>query len=364
MGNYNTVKKKAVCMLIEDDYSIIYKSGYIWKKHINGYEQQISKLVVNTRVPRFLQKIRLIQRVLRIQPRGFCYIKDRYLFFGIKRTIYALDFTDYNLKVIKTLNSNMSAPLHIEDVNDIQGFKDEVIFGEYYKNNQKNEVKVHCYNYVDDSWKVLYTYKEGTINHIHGIFRDSYRNRLWILTGDCNKCSNIWFTDNMFSDMDIFLGGKQMYRACQFFPFKDSIMYATDSPDEKNHIFSYDLNANCKSIHQINGSVIYGSRYKNGFVFATVVEPKQQNSLIKNLLSYKLGTGILNRQSEIVYYNGENTHVMLSVKKDLLPMGLFQFGTFSFPAGLDKSKHVYANGISLWKIDNKVIVLSEVEKHE
>lgn len=35
-----------------------------------------------------------------------------------------------------------------------------------------------------DSWDVAFTFIEGEINHIHGLFNDPYTNRLWEATGD------------------------------------------------------------------------------------------------------------------------------------------------------------------------------------
>lgn len=96
-------------------------------------------------------------------------------------------------------------PLIFTQVKGINGFEDMVIFGGYLGNRDKKPV--HIYKRVDkDKWDVVYTFKQGEINHIHNIIPDSYRNCLWVLTGDFDSSSAIWkITDNFKNVERVFI---------------------------------------------------------------------------------------------------------------------------------------------------------------
>ena len=62
-----------------------------------------------------------------------------------------------------------------------------IYYGEYYYNPQRKSMRIFQSKNHGDSWDVAYSFADGEINHIHGIFQDPYSNKLWVATGDDDK---------------------------------------------------------------------------------------------------------------------------------------------------------------------------------
>ena len=60
----------------------------------------------------------------------------------------------------------------------------QIYFGEYFSNMSKDAVSVYMSEDGGNSWEVAFEFSAGNINHIHGIFYDSYTERIWVVTGD------------------------------------------------------------------------------------------------------------------------------------------------------------------------------------
>lgn len=126
-----------------------------------------------------------------------------------------------------------SGPLNIS-------FSKEVgyVFGEYFSNAKRRCVKI--YGSRDGiKWHVRYVFPNNTIRHIHGIFHDSYRNGHWVLTGDSNSESGLWFSSDGFESIQKVVSGSQKCRAVSIIPTECLLIVPMDSPLERNYINAF-----------------------------------------------------------------------------------------------------------------------------
>lgn len=225
--------------------------------------------------------------------------------------------------------------------------KNKVIyFGEYYANKFKKEVNIYKTEDNGYSWKIAYTFPAGSINHIHGLFKDLYSERLWVLTGDLDDESMIGYTEDGFKTFVPYLLGSQQFRACVTLFYKDKIVYATDSQYQPNAIKAIDRETGkIRDICSIQGSGIYGGQIGNLGFFSTTVEPSKVN---KDKNSYLW-----------ISFDGEQWFQILNFEKDIYGKRLFQFGSIRFPVydNLESISQLIITGRSLRKLDGHSLII-------
>ena len=215
-----------------------------------------------------------------------------------------------------------------------------MFFGEYFQNIGKDAV--HIYGSFDygETWCIVFTFKPGNINHIHGLFYDKFTGRIWVLTGDREKECIIGYTEDEFKSFhEVFRGGQE-YRSCQLFFYTDFIVFATDSQYIQNEIKCFDRETlEIKILARIQGSAIKGGQSGNISFLSTTVEPSKVNTE-KNAHIWLTKDGL---HWEDVY----------SAPKDWWP-SIFQFGTFEFPQYATPIKdRLYFSGRALKGLDGK-----------
>jgi hypothetical protein len=245
-------------------------------------------------------------------------------------------------------------PLNIVHI-AIEGFDDALYFGEYFGN--KNRESVGIYKRTgEDKWEKVYEFNTGEINHIHNLIPDEDNKCVWILTGDFEESSAIWQARNNFENVETVCRGKQTFRSCFAFPHNGGLIYATDTPFQKNtlrSLYKKDGRWETTVIAETNGSAIYATKVNGNFIFSTVVESNGgEYPLIKKILTLKRGDGIT--KNEAVIYRVNNDLIPNEIiinKKDFLPFFLFQFGSMSFPTGENKSRYLPVYNIGTRKYD-------------
>lgn len=215
-------------------------------------------------------------------------------------------------------------------------------FGEYFQNMGKQAVNIYCSDDNARSWHIAYTFPEGNINHIHGIFLDKYTNRIWVATGDrVNECIVGYTKDEFKTFVEVFRGGQE-YRTCQLFFYKDFIVFGTDTQYQQNVIKKFDRKTlEIMELQQVQGSVIKGGQVGDVAFISTTVEPSKVN---KDKYAHLWVTK-----------DGLHWEEKYKAKKDWLPSTLFQFGTFEFPQyyGIENLERLYFSGRSLKGLDGK-----------
>ncbi len=226
-----------------------------------------------------------------------------------------------------------------------------IYYGEYCYNPNRKPMRIFQSKDNGDTWSIAYEFKEGEINHIHGIFNDSYTGRLWVATGDDDAACILGYTEDGFKTFVKEYYGSQQYRVCVPLFTSEEIVFATDSQYEQNVIRSINrATGKVKDWQKIQGSGIYAVQNGQLMLISTTVEPSTVNKDKSSHLWYS--------------WDGHNWKELISFKKDFLPNTFFQFGSIRFPLYEGECDQVVFHGHALKKLDGKSMVVptEELEK--
>ena len=303
-----------------------------------------------------LGRCQWISRLLRLGIRATEVIDENNILISVSNTIFELNLKDGILSSGYYCGKGIR-PLMFAQVSDVSSVKKGIYFGEYLSNPDKHEVDIYRRTGVD-KWSVVHTFKQGEINHIHAIIPDKYRDCLWVFTGDFDESAAIWKVTDDFNNVERILCAKQAYRGCVAFAIEEGLLYATDAPFASNSIFlmnpfTYDL----KEIAPINGSCIYGCKWRDNYVFSTTVEGDGRNtSRMEFYFGRKRGAGIKNDYVYLYIGNPINGFKEIyKARKDCLPYYTFQFGVFKFPSGNNMGRELYFQPIAVVGTDLKLM---------
>jgi len=223
----------------------------------------------------------------------------------------------------------LSSPLCINGSRPLSLCMDDsgwLYFGEYWSNSERRPVYVHASLDGGLSWETIWEY--NGIRHIHGVYFDPYSKSIWITTGDENDESAIWVTEDKFNTVVKVVGGNQRYRTVQLLFTEKYVYYGSDIPNGQNFLYRFDKKT-CEVdvLQYVEGSVFWGCSVGKRLFFSTVVEPSLVN---KNNRSNVWGSD-----------DGETWKLVISFKKDILPMKLFQYGQILFPTGENSTEHLF-----------------------
>src|SRR5690606_32080733 len=114
--------------------------------------------------------------------------------------------------------------------------------------------------------------------HVHGLCWDAYRNGIWVLTGDSDTESGLYFTDDEFSSLHKVIGGSQKARAVEVIPTPEGLIIPMDSPLKQNYIHFYDLNKKeFQKLTELPGSAFHAVKSNGIYLISTVTEPSEVN---------------------------------------------------------------------------------------
>lgn len=221
-----------------------------------------------------------------------------------------------------------------------------IYFGEYCNNHQRHPMRIFCSKDNGETWHVAYTFGEGEINHIHGIFNDPYTDRLWVATGDDDVACIFGYTEDGFKTFIRKFQGTQQYRVCVPLFSKEKIIFATDSQYEQNVIRSIDRKTGeVKDLQKIQGSGIYAVQNGDLMMVSTTVEPSNVN---------------LDQRSHLWYsWDGNHWEELISFKKDILKKTYFQFGSIRFPYYERECDYVVFTGRAINGLDGKTMIVTK-----
>lgn len=345
-------------LFIDKERQVYYKRGIL-------YYYENDRIISKKKLPmpfwkQIFVKSRVIERLFRLEPRLAIGLDEKRILIS-----YGNSMLEYNMQLntlysIHKYRSGVNNPLNILKVEN-EGGKIEVLYGEYWGNTKKEPVRI--YGMKEGKWEKKYEFEEGKITHIHALIEDNYRNGILILTGDCDDESGIWIAYDDFKRVIPWVMGRQMYRSCVAFPIEEGLIYATDSPLIQNAIFFLNEKGEAEKIYDLPGPCIYGTTMleENGetsYVFATSVEGDSRNTGWKYWLSNQLGEGVLDRYTHLVKGNlNDGFCEICCMKKDELPMLLFQFGNVQFPE--NHTNRLLITPKSVKRYDGKTVELIE-----
>lgn len=309
-----------------------------------------------SRWKRLLSHSRLTERFLRLTPKCCERIDNTSFVISFAGSAYCLDIEKMELKEEHRYCSRMNNPLYFSKIVGIDGFTDGILYGEYPININRNPISIFRRNF-EGRWEKVYSFN-GNILHIHNIIPDKNRGCVYILTGDTDQESAIWEARNDFQSVKPIVIGSQRYRSCVAFPVKNGLVYATDSPLEKNNIYYLDVETGVvDKLGDLTGACVYGTENGGKYYFTTDVEPDASLSYWRYWLTYRLGKGINDRKVRVVAGNlEEGFSVVAEFEKDLWPYTMFQFGNVLFPK-CDISGEVLIQPVAVKKYDNCALFL-------
>ena len=95
--------------------------------------------------------------------------------------------------------------------------RENIFWGEYFTNFNREPVNIYGSCDQGQTWKVVYTFSKGKINHIHSIIYDRFREGYWVLTGDREDECNIFFTNDEFKNLlPVIKGGQRASAMCGY----------------------------------------------------------------------------------------------------------------------------------------------------
>ena len=358
--NWKTVSdSKLLCSVGEKQ--IFYNKGTLYiQENQNEYSHEILKLPISW-WKSIAIKIRLLERLLRLEPRVAISLNDHEFLLSYQGQIFKINCENRNFEPEHHYRRGMNNTLSFCNLHG------SILYGEYFGNSQHEGVCIFR-RQLKGKWEKVFTFQPGSVGHIHRIIYDQYRECLWVLTGDSDQESGIWKVDVDFREATPVFIGKQKYRSCFLAAYKDGLLYATDTPLDENAIyFSWETSEGHfqepELVYPMPGPCIYGTHLHGDMVaMSTSVEPDVSLPTWRYRITTKLGKGIHDRSSHLII-GSMNTafREFCQFKKDIHGMWLFQFGNLLFP-DIDCSDAVFITGQALEKIDGKTICVSPFEE--
>jgi hypothetical protein len=216
-------------------------------------------------------------------------------------------------------------PLHITAVPGV-GANGTIYWGEYFDNPARDEVHIYASTDAGSTWNVAYTFPKGAIRHVHNLVHDPWANCLWVLTGDYADECRILRAACDFSRVEPVLQGQQQARAVAAIPNERGLYFSSDTPLESNFIYRLDRHDHLQQLAPLSSSSIYGCRVGARVFFSTMVEPSEANR-DRHVRVY--GSDPRDTATSI----DPQAQPLLAWKKDVWPMGLFQYGNAIMPDG-------------------------------
>lgn len=330
---------------------ISFKRGWLYKNN------QASICLINERKLRFLSRIRLVSRLLRLEPRCATPINEYLLLVSFRHQVILVDISEGKTLDYLPVRLSFSNPLTFCSM--WRYGQEEVYWGDYGENENCDEI--HIYKYSMGEMKVCYTFSAKQIKHVHNILYDKWHNRFVVLTGDFGDNVGIYLASRDFNTVEPFLIGDERYRAVQGFVTETGLVWATDAVMSDNHLYYCPFeNKEVIEIAPLNGSVIYGIPVNDGLLFSTTVEPYPTGgSFLKVIFNNRIAPGIKSRDVHLVFCSRDlKVSVLRTFKKDCLPLCLFQYGQIMFPKyDIEELDEVLINPMSVKKYDGKTIIV-------
>ena len=308
--------------------------------------------ILSSKKERVLGRCKLASRLLRLGVRAAETIGSSTILLSVGNMIHELNIDTGILSKGYFCREGVR-PLIFTTVKGIDGIDDGIYFGGYLGNMSKKPVNVY-HRVGIDQWEVVYTFPQGAINHVHNIVADPYRQCLWIFTGDFDEASAIWKVTGNFKTVERVVCNDQKYRGCVVYALPEGLLYATDAPFADD--FIYLLNPGTLEVIElfpIDGSCIYGCRWKDQYIFSSTVEGDGRNtSRWEFYFGRKRGAGI--KDNYVHLYMGnlkDGFKEIYRLKKDCLPYYTFQFGVFKFPYGINNNNEFYFQPVATKKSD-------------
>lgn len=332
-----------------EDEGLLYNKLCFYKLNLKtGCKEYIIELPVGSK-KKLLSKRRIPNRLLRLDPRASVKVDEQRFLVSVLHKVWLLDIEKKTLEPVFNSRKNFSDNLNFCTYNG------KVYWGDYGINVIHEPINIYEMD-KEGKVRIVYTFSQGDVIHVHNIFLDETKSKFWVLMGDNEAKAGIYTASLDWTEVKPIKVGKQCYRAVVGFPYQGGLLYATDSVDYENHLRLIEADGTERILAEMNGSCIYGGEAKDYFLFSTTVEPRAGAGL-KHIFENRLGGGIKSRDVHILAVSKKDLSIrtMKTLRKDWLPMVLFQYGRVRFAGGQENSNTIWCSPVACKKYDGKTI---------
>ena len=153
--------------------------------------------------------------------------------------------------------------------NGLLRVNEETLFlGEYFRNVERSNVKLFISRNSGRSWEIAREFQSGSIRHIHALFRDPYKDKIWICTGDEDNESGIGWSSDEFRTVNFIGQGSQVWRTCHLAFSEDSVYWGTDTGSaDHSGIYRWSrMQQRIDRLAKVDGAVLSGTRLAQGTI--------------------------------------------------------------------------------------------------
>lgn len=332
-----------------EDEGLLYNKLCFYKVNLKtGCKERIIELPVGSKKKLF-SKYRISNRLLRLEPRSFIQVKEGIFLISVLHKVWCLDVEK------KTLVPAFNSRKNFSDNLNFCAYNGKVYWGDYGINVIHEPINIYEMD-KEGKVRIVYTFPQGDVIHVHNIFLDETKSKFWVLMGDNEAKAGIYTASLDWKEVKPVKVGEQCYRAVVGFPYQGGLLYATDSVDFDNHLRLIEKNGTERILAEMNGSCIYGGETKDYFLFSTTVEPRA-GAGFKHIFENRLGGGIKSWDVHIIAVSKKDLSIrtVKTLRKDWLPMVLFQYGRVRFAGGQEGTNTVWCSPVACKKYDGKTI---------
>ena len=149
-----------------------------------------------------------------------------------------------------------------------------ILFGEYFRNNDRVPVRVYASDDDGLSWDVVHEFPAGRIRHIHALMQDPFSGDLWLCTGDLDNESILARSTDGGTTFDIVGTGSQVWRTCSVLFDRDHICWGADTSSDVKHRNIYRLRrgeTTPEALQAVDGAIEFGVRLGDDLLaFSTI----------------------------------------------------------------------------------------------
>jgi hypothetical protein len=153
--------------------------------------------------------------------------------------------------------------------NGLLRVNNKILFlGEYFRNEERSSVQLFISRNSGRSWDIAHRFQPGSIRHIHGLFKDPFKDIIWICTGDEDHESRIGWSNDDFRTINFIGQGSQVCRSCHLAFSEDFIYWGTDT-GSVNHSGIYRWSRKQQQIDrlaEVDGALLSGARLAQGTI--------------------------------------------------------------------------------------------------
>lgn len=143
-----------------------------------------------------------------------------------------------------------------------------VVFGEYFRNPDRKDVRLYASWDGGSSWNVSYEFLPGQIQHVHVIKQDPFTRNIWIGTGDADYESRIVFSVDSLRTLKHIGTNSQLWRTLTLIFTKESLIWATDTGNEE-YAGIYRWDRDTRTVYKIDkilGAMFFATKLVGGTI--------------------------------------------------------------------------------------------------